>query len=360
MAALPLELQIKVVEWVYRASQDTEIHYATLRACALVCRAWTTTAQRLLLRRLPFPIHFSTDTHHRAVLLLRTLRERPLLAAHIISVKFDLANLDAVDLDDPCSTLLKLCPRIACIRASCSFDTPRNYDLHVQRRSLGMRLRSLALQPVVLRVAGNKESVNYLINIWPTVRVLDVSTWRRQRRDGPSICNLPFVEALSFSDISAFDLKSPEASFSALREMELKPGWSTDFRRVFGSGVFAGIHSLRIHGPCPPPEIFRHLVHLTRLAFTELPQGDPSLPQTIRHVGYHVNRLIMRLEHTKDIKPFAAALCALPDLQHVNATPFLSPLHMATLEEVCRGRGIDLEICGELHSLWRPINIDWI
>ncbi|KAI0042176.1 hypothetical protein FA95DRAFT_1610411 [Auriscalpium vulgare] len=363
MAAIPLELQIMVVEGVYRASQHNEpqqpneFPYATLRACALVCRAWTPTAQRLMLRRLPIPIHFSTKTHRRAALLLRTIRDRPVLATHITSVKFDLVRLDGVNLDNPCVSLLELCPRITCIRVSCFFD------MSWQWQQLAMRLRSLPLRPVVLCIAGVDMAISDLIHMWPTVRVLDIGMWS-QTINGHLLRDLSSLEALSVTEINAFNLMSPEVNLSALRELEIKTEWGEDFRhRVFGSSVFARIRSLKVDGTYPPPEVFQHMVHLENLAFSELPEGNLSFPQTLQHVGYHPSRFLVHLEHNKNIKPFVTALRTLPSLQGVSATSMLPPKRTAILKEVCHERGIDLEICYDPDRLWlvkRPKNVDWI
>ncbi|KAI0041762.1 hypothetical protein FA95DRAFT_653484 [Auriscalpium vulgare] len=68
-----------VIEWVYRSSQHAIIDYHTLLVCALVCRAWTPIAQRLLFRRIP-EYYFPTSN---ITLLPRTLRASPHLASHV-------------------------------------------------------------------------------------------------------------------------------------------------------------------------------------------------------------------------------------------------------------------------------------
>ncbi|KAI0043696.1 hypothetical protein FA95DRAFT_1609143, partial [Auriscalpium vulgare] len=93
MATYPLEIHIAVIEWVYRSSQHAAIDYPTLRACALVCRAWTFFAQRLLFRRVPVPKTKLMKLD--SIIMARfvgTLRTAPHLAAHVRSFIFELAN----------------------------------------------------------------------------------------------------------------------------------------------------------------------------------------------------------------------------------------------------------------------------
>ncbi|KAI0040252.1 hypothetical protein FA95DRAFT_1611947 [Auriscalpium vulgare] len=50
MVALPHDVHVEIIKWVYRNSQHVDIDYRTLSACSLVCKIWTTPAQRLLFR----------------------------------------------------------------------------------------------------------------------------------------------------------------------------------------------------------------------------------------------------------------------------------------------------------------------
>ncbi|KAI0039313.1 hypothetical protein FA95DRAFT_1035792 [Auriscalpium vulgare] len=77
MSQLPFDLHVLFIEWVYRHSQADMTDYATLAACALVCRAWTPVAQRLLYRRLPGKFFVGKER------LIDTIRRNPALGTHV-------------------------------------------------------------------------------------------------------------------------------------------------------------------------------------------------------------------------------------------------------------------------------------
>ncbi|KAI0045449.1 hypothetical protein FA95DRAFT_1680452 [Auriscalpium vulgare] len=109
---VPLDVQVIVIEWVYRSSQHRAIDYPTLCACALVCRSWTPIAQRLFLRRVPVPDPYIEVQRFPQIIIdfiLRTLRAAPSLAAHIRSVICNLAVAFDSDAEDDDVTVLALC-----------------------------------------------------------------------------------------------------------------------------------------------------------------------------------------------------------------------------------------------------------
>ncbi|KAI0049110.1 hypothetical protein FA95DRAFT_1557220 [Auriscalpium vulgare] len=367
MAAAPLEVQLMVVRWVYRLSQHADIDCATLCACARVCKAWTSTAQRLLLRRLRFDIWFTNYNTRRAILLIRTLRDHPLLATHILSVKFEITRWDIIDLDNPYMALLELCPHIACIYFHC-FHVRRGFWTSGE---VAGRLHTLALRPAVLRLNSDEEVISDIAHIWPSARVLHLRVWPRTASgDDPilPIRDTSSIEALSVNSDNMHRVLPPEAHFPALRDLELVgPTWESDDlrRRLFGSDILLRVRTLTIKGPAPfpPAEVLERLAHLESLAFDELPEGeeDISLPHALLHVGYHIRDIqIHSYEHAKSARSLVEALRALPNLQRVSATYLSSPHHLAMLDEVCRDRGVELEMYENVEHIWGPQHIDWI
>ncbi|KAI0038186.1 hypothetical protein FA95DRAFT_1613568 [Auriscalpium vulgare] len=364
VAAMPMELQLMVMEWVYRNTQADEIWYTTLRwiwwvtlrSCLLVCKAWTDPAQRLLLRRLPFPLRFcfGLQKHSHAKLLLRTIRARPLLANHIISVVLDLKKIDS-ESSSPAAHLLKLCKRITCIRVEGADYSSMEWHQFLRR------LRSSDLHPVVLRISdAHPSGIADLVGMWAsTLRILEFSIlevggmgiprWRQM--------DLSSLEALSIERFTGLNMITPDAGWPALRELRLKPaflGCAADRHRVyedyshsvFSSGMLSQINTLWIEGAYPPPEFFLRIIHLESFGFSELPEDNIfSFPDTLRHVGWHHRFLDFR---TPDLRSFFSALRTLPNLQCVTMTPDKSRYigqGRIEIEEFCREIGVALVIC---------------
>ncbi|KAI0041761.1 hypothetical protein FA95DRAFT_653370 [Auriscalpium vulgare] len=169
MATVPLDIQVIILEWVYQSSQHDAIDYATLRACALVCRAWRLFAQRLLVRRVPYPSLYNLDygstsrnSPFKFAPLLRTLRAAPHLAAHVRSTVVN-TPLNA-ELTDTIIAVLELCANMAGIIIGA---LPTN-------ASFIARLHTIPVRPVFLCVVGSSTLANRILDIWPSVRFLDV------------------------------------------------------------------------------------------------------------------------------------------------------------------------------------------
>ncbi|KAI0046199.1 hypothetical protein FA95DRAFT_1607121 [Auriscalpium vulgare] len=340
---VPLEIQTMIIEWVYKLSQHYIVDYATLRVCALVCKAWTSTAQRLLLRR-PFTIFirpFDRFTN-RALLLLHTLHDRPSLATHILTIQIIISDINDTHVDHPQLAILGLCPGVQYIEVDF-------YSGQKLKPALGARLRSLDLHPVVLSVDGTHEAICNFVEMWPSVRVVDF--------------HLQHESDINDSYWPLRGLSSAEAmSLHHGRSISLLPLDIDDYMRtrVFWTDLLSQIHTLRIVGPFPPAEVFERIARLETLVFSELPGNNAiGLPKTLRRVGYLLNGEL-KLDNAQDIKPFTLVLRTLPELQHVSATRLSPPHQLAMLHEVCRERGVDFEVFENMYHVWRPQDIDWI
>ncbi|KAI0037819.1 hypothetical protein FA95DRAFT_1367147 [Auriscalpium vulgare] len=162
---LPLDIHTLVIEWVYKASQYTAVDHRTLRICALVCRAWTSIAQRLLFRTLPYP-DFSDghgDTSPPVLSLLRTIRASPRLAEHVTAVNLKLCRPRVYPSDGVNRVaLLELCPNVKCINILGDIwgDTLDAYEA---------RLRALPILPTFLSIKGWYTEVARIVHIWPSL-----------------------------------------------------------------------------------------------------------------------------------------------------------------------------------------------
>ncbi|KAI0042173.1 hypothetical protein FA95DRAFT_610938 [Auriscalpium vulgare] len=351
MAILPLEIQILVIEWVFRASQHARIDYATLRACALVCRAWTATAQRLLFRRIsPDPYN---DYHRRIPLLIHTLRTCPHLSAHVRSVRLGPPMLQK----DPAAAdgtiaMLELVPHIEGITFA---TTLSRQDWSAD---LEARMRALPLRPAFLALGGEPTVVNRIVKMWPTIRVLATSTLRRPIHAARRTLRvLPTVQALTLHSSNIADL-SPKVPLPALHDLTLlHPFWTNPVHseHLRAVGVLSQIRILQLRGAFPPQDVIDDLEQLEGLIIDGPPAQTVSLPKSLHHFGYHSDR-----DTRADTGIVTAALCGLPNLQRVTVTRQGHPDMRSALEEMCRSCGADFEMYESADSFMRPRHIDWI
>ncbi|KAI0047432.1 hypothetical protein FA95DRAFT_1559150 [Auriscalpium vulgare] len=364
MANTPLDVQLLIIEWIYRLSQSMYVDYATLRACALVCRAWTSTAQCLLFRRLvsPYPV-FDDHTISLILRILRTLRARPHLSAHVRSVAISLMSTvpdhSAYNISVAVA-LLELCPHVQGIYV----QDYLNYNSIPPE--LEARLRAIPLQPTFLQVIGEHSFVSVLRQIWPSLRVLDLTDASGSCLEGaadgtaPPISMPGALQALSLDTRNMAWLLAPNNDRAALRHLALRytswPDVSWD-QQPYALDILHGIHTLSLQGS-PPPHVLEHLAHLESLVFDCLPQGRTALPQSLRHVGYHPWN--SPWEKTLSTGFAVAALRALANLQLVTVTRCMSAVQMTRFEELSRDRGVEFVIYQDRHYFPTLQDVDWI
>ncbi|KAI0049162.1 hypothetical protein FA95DRAFT_1604690 [Auriscalpium vulgare] len=356
MAKLPLEVQILIIECVYRLSQAEAVDYATLCACALVCRAWTPIAQRLLFRRVPFAKTYP-DGRDKLPLLLRTLRTSPHLAAAVRSIFLSMFLANATSDISADVELLELCPHIQKVWVQ---DLLEDYMFS----ALEARLRAIQLRPVVLRVWGEPSFLGLFLSAWPNIRVLDVrgATLSDIPDALPPISASGSLQALSINDM-AWALV-PKNDFTALRDLELMlPAWHEAWwiEQLHRSNLLRGIHTLRIMGSFPPQDVLERIARLESLVFDKLPEEDVVLPRSLRHAGYHPQCKSPGPERVKVASYVVAGLRALADLKLVSSTRLAQPAQLAALEEVCRDRGVEFQTYRTHYHFPNPRwDVDWI
>ncbi|KAI0048878.1 hypothetical protein FA95DRAFT_1557453 [Auriscalpium vulgare] len=349
MASVPLDVQILVIEWVYRSSQHARIDYATLCACALVCRA-TPIAQQLLFRRiLRNPLG---DHYHEPPLLIRTFYARPSLAAHVRHIQVGWP-MRISSFDDAILDLLELCPHVQGI-SFLSLMSTRSLSPELEAR-----LRSIPLRPVVLEMIGQQPPVSNILQMWPGVRVLMLSV--------PDARSLPVrvpssVQALTL--LAGDDVRrclSPSEPLPELHNlMLLSPVWSNAAwcAHLLAVGVLPQMRILRIRGEFPPQDVLQQLTRLESLVVQEPPLQAVTLPSPLQHFGYHCApsgpTKLARAEFV------AHALRALSDLRLVTVTRSVARDMHAALQCMCRRRGVDFATYETPECFPRPRNIDWI
>ncbi|KAI0041439.1 hypothetical protein FA95DRAFT_1611004 [Auriscalpium vulgare] len=327
--SVPLDVQILIIEWVFRSSQHALIDYTTLNACALVRRAWTPTAQRLLFRRIWC---ISQDDSYKILrLLVETLGIRPHLAAHVRHIRIAWPS-QPPGYGTVCLRLLELCRHVEGISFLDFIDF--NYRKKALGAEFDARLRAIQLRPTLLEMIGvDKTICRTIMDMFPGVRVLV----DRAGYEYPLPASAEALEILAINARSCFSLSEP---LPALRHLCLiLPRWSDKAlcERFISADILPQLQSLQIKGVFPPAEILDQLAQLTTLVVGELPGQRVLLPPSLRHVGYH---------------PWGAApgghaeflvdpLRALPRLQFVSVTHGVEEHVHAALEGMCRHRGVD-------------------
>ncbi|KAI0051929.1 hypothetical protein FA95DRAFT_107249 [Auriscalpium vulgare] len=342
---LPLDVQFLIIEWVFRSSQwRILVDYATLHACALVCRAWTPTAQRLLFRRLRC-INF--DDHQCNIqLVVNTLSIRPHLVAHVRYIQVSWPSLPP-DYGDACLRLLELCRHVDGIL----FVGWNHNDWHLSAE-LGARLCAIQLRPMLLGIHSLTIS-GTIVKMLPGARRFVFGSGHND----PLPPTAESLEILASRPHLCLTLSHP---LPALRHLCLVlPCWSDeDFHQTLISASFLSqLQSLSIRGDIPPAEMLEQLVQLKTLIVGELPRKPVSFPSSLRHFGYHAWVMAMDAVSTElAIDP----LRALPELQLVTVTREFEPHVRAALEKMCRDKGLGFETYETFQCFEQPIHIDWI
>ncbi|KAI0038579.1 hypothetical protein FA95DRAFT_1613271 [Auriscalpium vulgare] len=354
MATIFFDVQVMIIDWVYRSSQQHSIDYETLHACALVCQSWTPVAQRLLFRRISvFLLQYFKHGAESIVLLLRTLRAAPHLAAHIRSITLDVKPFHRNPaFDNNTISLLELCTNIDGIELEPDIGFNAGQDTFVAR------LLAVPVHPVFLRVSGDAALVDSVINNWPSVRVIQVRIW-------------PTNEAMRIpSSLHALTApvsqrwKTPRAMLPALRALELLDIKWTDTAQctaLVAPGVLPQLRTLSVlGGPYAPPREFTDaLAGLETLILSTLPEKACVLPPGLWHLGYHSHDL-GRTDQVAGAQLLLNAARALPNLRLVTVTRQSSVEVLEAFEGVCLDCGVDFAVYERPECFPLPRHVDWI
>ncbi|KAI0044665.1 hypothetical protein FA95DRAFT_228454 [Auriscalpium vulgare] len=350
MPAVPLDVQLMVITLVYRESQHSTVDYQTLRACSLVCRAWTQPAQRLLFRRIPNIFYDNATRLPHIHRLLRALRTSPHLASYVCSVKLFMVFQSDAQKDSPSIALLSLCTNVQSVFLYCG--------VRLGWVALERHLRAFPVHPVALKIIGESSFVKNIIPLWPALRVLDVHLHDEPNRGVISVPRT--VRSLSVSrDCSRAIIWYNHMQLS---ELTLKPpywsGHEAWLPPLLLSGVLRQLRSLTIEGGVPPQEFLDQLTQLQSLVVTSLPDREVSLPQSIRHIGYHCT-VDGGGGSIRQMGDFPGKVRTLENLQLVTVTPHVPEKVRTALAETCGVRGVEFIVCECGLFPWTR-NVDWI
>ncbi|KAI0043704.1 hypothetical protein FA95DRAFT_1609151 [Auriscalpium vulgare] len=354
MATTPLDIHMVVIEWVYQSSQHAAIDYPTLRACALVCRAWTPVAQRLLFRRVPIPKRQLPTIHSTIVaLFVRTLRNAPHLAAHVRSFHFDLVKTKSTVSD--AMEALALCTNVDGITANL-------YGTDSSFAALIAQLDTLPVRPSFLSVSGRDSFVDRIMQIWPSIRILDMGAIAISDMHVRMPRELQALSTRS-SPTRTYGF-GPKTVAPMLRDLEIEchDGMSSLVAAALvSSGVAPQLRSLCLlgHGAeVPPPAVLEELAALESFVLDRLPTEACGLPKNLRHLGYHFHGIgHERIEKLHILLDVARTL---PKLNMFTATRQSSQVVLEEIERWCLEGGFEFVVYPEPACFPRPRHVDWI
>ncbi|KAI0047567.1 hypothetical protein FA95DRAFT_1605985 [Auriscalpium vulgare] len=353
--SLPYDIDVEIIDWVYRSSQHYHrVDYNTLRACALVCKAWTAPAQRLLFR-----IIYSEKLDSPA--LLDALRHNALLGTYVRSLEafhYGYAGYTLPFTIDETFTLLALCPNLSAL-SLCATGEPSDTIILVERMSgLCLQLKHLDIRVDHLQCALP------FVRIWPDLQSLKVyiSHAEHDVPDSTSRLKTPRRAAVNLGSPETSRWLLEAADTSALRDLEVSGfGWC-NLRWMDALRRIPALENLKslflIDGALPSQDVITRFVRLETLVFALCPAEDVVLPQTLRHVGYHAT--------TKDdvgrapIRYLLQALQGLPVLHLVTATTELLTADLQDLTRACEDLHVDFELYSSYRMHRRMHNVDWI
>ncbi|KAI0045575.1 hypothetical protein FA95DRAFT_116839 [Auriscalpium vulgare] len=350
------EVNAEVIGWVYRDSQHAMLDRRTLSSCALVCKAWTQPAQRLLFRRI-FDEYTSLSPKRRE-LLLQAVRANPRLGSYIYRVNIVLDTKPKPAAADDFLTLLEGCPNVSALDIT---FTSTAYD----EDSLVERLRALGLRLTYLGVHGGRPSTaKALIDLWPDLQCCNVLEQYQTAASTPASRALLKLPRATVDCYSAGAWSLTGADVSAVRELEVSGAyWMSPHcaRTLQSMYPLAHLTSLVLDGPLPPQSVLGRCIRLQSLVFASFPIYTEKIlfPRSLTHVGCH--SLAEITWHDADVRYIVQLLQGLPALRLVTATRALSKTALKKLAGVCKHIGrVDFGIYNGQRRYRRVTDVDWI
>ncbi|KAI0044647.1 hypothetical protein FA95DRAFT_1561978 [Auriscalpium vulgare] len=370
MPVIPLDPQLMVIEWVYRAPQRFGVDYQTLRACALVCKAWTPVAQRLLFRRIPNTIGLTSTSTLPVEPLLLTLRANQRLASFVRSIHIDI-NSESNYLSDAAESLalLGLCADVQHISLNC-FSTSSTFT-----PTLEEHLRALPVSPVFFTLFADVSIANRITSIWPSVHTLKIGglygdgLWEYGLHNPILVSVPPNVRSLSVHTDGSVDTDgvpwkfTSDCDLSELRELEMQlPLWRTEFsvNMLLASGVLPQLRFLGVFGCIPTQDALDQLTQLHTLVFTDLYTRAVVLPGSLCNLAYH-GLAYSELQpgyRDRTTPHMLDMLGKAPALRRLTMPDGMSDGLRAKFDEVCANRGIEIVTFAGRRSYKRGVDVD--
>ncbi|KAI0045571.1 hypothetical protein FA95DRAFT_1607608 [Auriscalpium vulgare] len=277
---IPYDIQIQIIGWVYRYFQHGLVDFRTLRACSLVCKAWTGPSQRFLFRKTPTMFNPPFDR------LLSVMRANPLLKTYVRKVSLSIYSdpeLFTAKIPDFLS-LLAVCPHVTVLHIFIDDDC----DLSLLHGVVD-GLRALNLRLPCLHVQGVLEAMAPFIRLWPDLQSLQF-LYPDDAKFDPAVPPVP-LKSLRRLRMPFHDDKMPYADcmlrgadFSGLRELHLLYSHAGRPHCLHAlASLLASITILKVTGAPPPQHVLDRCAQLQTLIFSEWLDEALTLPRTLQH-----------------------------------------------------------------------------
>ncbi|KAI0046956.1 hypothetical protein FA95DRAFT_1291786 [Auriscalpium vulgare] len=364
MPVLPHDIHMSVIEAVYRSSQSHFIDYTTLRACALVCRAWAPIAQRLLFRRGLQHWDYWYPEDRAPQLFLDALAQNPSLGAHVRSLTFFVVSRARSPLPtvEGFIAVLQRCPNLARL----TFRADREFAVKELERIRDLKLNVKVLLSAVWTGRANMQ----LLALWSgSIRYTSVCvTHEKPLEAGPpppllqgevpiTLHGIDIQKNLGLRMIDvlfpSLDHRAPELRYlkadglcaASLDQIDVIATNATFFRTV------VGVNHL-------PEGVFALMTGLEEVILLQTPRPTLKLPRSIRHLGLHPtsgdHMMHCEVERIFDF------MRNLPELQLVSLTRLVEQWTIDLFRDTCAEMGIDLIVYEDWQSFHRPEYVDWI
>ncbi|KAG6857309.1 hypothetical protein H0H87_006502 [Tephrocybe sp. NHM501043] len=304
---LPLEIVINIIEEA--SYSDGTPDQDLLRQCALVCRAWSLPAQKLLFSSVTLRSQLSCNSFSKAV--TRSTPKGRVLGDTVVRMRAVIDHNQPFKLSQrSLAEAVTQCPNLYELNLSLyGRASPRDNDVGVSRMRRPApsfdegTLTLLRSGPTISALqfsnwSENSQSLTQLLDVWPSLRSLAISG---TPPEPPSPFLAPFPGSL---DELRMNFQSPPSlefvnwllhnSAESLRAVEFEREPSTQLLQAFTDAYGANLHSLTIPS-CHLPEHTRAVQTCQQLRELriESPTVSPrlwrGLPKTLEHIALGID-----------------------------------------------------------------------
>ena len=368
---MPSEVVNSILEYAY-FDDDLEVDTEVLRACSLVCREWTATAQKLLFKHVTLRTQAAYQSFCTTV-TQNTAYSR-MLAECVVRLRVVLDHNQPFGLtQDMFAHAVTLCPSL--------------FELSVAIYGCGAPGQDVIGAPDVSRMARKApsfdESTLAMLRTGPTIQALQVNNWSENSTSVAQLLEVwPELQCLIIGgtppELNAQSSSSPPAFPGALRELHLnfQTSPSVDFFGWLLHNSQESLNTLRIERPLPV-DVVEHLLHTTRNSLRSLslpsasqrltqalgectvlkdfsvdgsyvsPRVLRGLPANVEHLGFTIETPI--LEAVRQKEKLKAITVFVPQHAPEGSTDCYAQL--APLQLVCAERGIDMYTTSNIRRL---------